>query len=486
MTEIFRGDLFERDALPVALTQFSRQSLKLNSWSSLIRERPPARGGAVGAWAALPGDPLAELLIVRNEDFLDTFAWLNSFFSGLSPVTQWCRVITYSQAELIAQRETAITLGRLLGAWVGAVLAECSVQAGGVQNLRDVPGSAAASTASFAAGRAVAVWGGDCNFIEIARRHDELSQSLREGSRPLLADSLVPLWSVLNGRNDKSTYSMNNVMEPLSVILSAVASQVDQVEPDELIKIMALQARDYFDLPELIECARGPQVERVRALDRLGERLVAGPRSPSIDALLGLGASFIDPGAAVAPELLRRYSRQLPVAPIWQGAFAGAMAPLRVMTDQGGLGRLVAKALLEADDLKTRPSCDIAYDELVRWITPGRSLKLDVRGMSARALSVELVTGVTCMFPYGRSDASSAAPQSSTSRVEVSRSQVDRSRGSGRSLSELDTVVLNLQQRLERLETHGIQTQQSLEFPEPKGGKSPKGGRYSSSKKSSD
>jgi hypothetical protein len=481
MADTFRGALFERDALPAAMTQLVRQSLTPSTWATFAHQQPPARGGAVGSWSATPGDPLAEILFVRDDDFLDTLAWLNSFFSGLSPITQWCRVLPQSEAERIASRPPTVTLGRMLGAWVGAILAECSVQAGGVQNLRDVPGSAAVSTATFAAGRGAAVWNGDSDFAEIARRHDELSHSLRDGSRPLAAEALVPLWSVLSGRVDRAAYNDRRALDPLVAILSSVACKVDEMEPAELVARTAMQAGDYFDLPELTECSQGPQVERVRALDRLGERLSSGPRSPSIDALLGLGASFIDPGSAVAPELLRRYGRQLPVGPIWQGVFAGAMMPLKVMTDQGGLGRLVAKTLLAADDLQGRPTCDVAYEEITRWITPGRSLKLDLRGMSARALSVELTAGVTCVFAHGRADMiSSSAP---TSRAEPTRSQTDRSKVSGRSLQELDFTVLNLQQRIERLEARETSTQRSFDLPEPKAGKSRKGSRYHSSKK---
>jgi hypothetical protein len=469
MAEPFRGALFERDALSAAITQLTRQRLELNSWEAFARQTPAARGGAVGSWSSTPGDPLAEVLVVRDDDFSDSLAWLNSFFAALSPITQWCRILPHSQIERLARRPSQVTLGRVLGGWIGAILAECSVQAGGIQNLREVPGSAAASTATFAAGRAAAVWNGHSNFSEIAHRHDELSQSLRDGVRPIAAEALVPLWAVLSGRVDQLSHGDRRALEPLLDILTRIVNQADEGEPGELVARTAMQARDYFDLPELVGCAQGPQVERVRALDRLADRLASGPRSPSIDALLGLGASFIDPGSAIAPELLRRYARQLPIAPIWQGAFAGAMAPLRVMIDQGGLGRLVSKSLLAADDLRGRPSCDVAYEELVRWITPGRSLRLDLRGMSTRALSVELVLGVTCTFSYGRMDTNASVPSS------PSRGQVDRPKMSGRTLQELDIAVLNLQQRVELLEAEASSSQGILDLPGPKEGRGRKG-----------
>lgn len=471
MAQVFRGALHERDALPAAITQFGRQSLTPIDWRDLARARIPVRGGAVGSWAAGAGDPLAEVLIVRDEDFVDSLAWLNSFFAGLSPVTQWCRVLPQSRVERIVEMPQSVTLGRNLGAWVGAVLAECSVQAGGLQNLRDMTGSAAASSATFAAGRAAAVWGGGADLAELARRHDELSQSLRDGVRPLAAEALVPLWSVLNGQIESTAYSDRRALIPLVEILADLSSQGDDAEPADVVLRTARAAQDHFDLPDLLDCARGPQVERVRALDRLGERLTSGPRSPAIDAILGLGASFIEPGSAISAELLRRYTPKLPVAAIWQGVFAGAMTPLRVMTDQGGLGRLVSKGLLAASDLKDRPTCDVAYEELIRWITPGRSLKMDIRGMSARALAVELVTGVTCTFPYGRSESASSVAQ-----AERDRFPGDKPRAGTKVGNALETLVLSLQKRVERLEAreNGDQGHLDLGPKEPTARKAPK------------
>jgi hypothetical protein len=476
MDDVFRGALFDREGLSTAMTQLTRQKLEPTSWETFVGRRPAARGGGIGSWGSTPGDPLAEVLVVRDEDFADTVTWLGAYFSGLAPITQWCRMLPHSQAARLAKRSRSTGLGQMLGPWVGGVLAECSVQAGGIQNLREMAGSAAASSATFAAGRAAAVWGADNDFPEIARRHDELTLGLREGGRPIAAEGLVTLWSVLNGHLDRSISSDTRALEPLVAVLASAVRQVDNMEPSELVARIAGQASDSFKLPELVECADGPQVERVRALDRLSEQLSSGPRSPVMEALLGLGASFIDPGAAVSPELLRRHARQFPVAPIWQGVFAGALAPLRVMTDQGGLGRLIAKSLLASDDLHGRPSCDIAYEELTRWITPGRSLKLDVRGMSSRVLSVELVPGVTCVFSYGRADSTVSV----ASRNEPPRSSIsERAKvGSGRGLYELDVVVADLQQRVERLEGRDPNVQQSLDLADPRDSRHRKGSRY--------
>jgi len=477
MAQNFRGDFFERDALVTAIAQFDRLGLQPTSWETLARQRPPARGAMVGSWGSTQGDPLPEVIVVRDEDFQETLTWLNSFFSGLSPISQWCRVLSETQAGQTLKRQPGVTLGKALGAWVGAVLAECSVQAGGIQSLRDVPGSAAISSATYAAGRATAVWGIDTNLVEIARRHDELSHNLRDGTRPVSAEMLVPLWSVLTGIAQKLPVTNRAALEPLMAILSKIVEATGQIEPANLVTYLAEDARRQFDLPELAACAQGPQVERVQALDRLAGRLAPGPRSSAIDAILGLGASFVDPGSVISSELLRRFSQRFAVAPIWQGVFAGAIAPLRVMTEQGGLGRLVAKALLASDDLQGRPSSDISYEELIRWITPGRSLKLDVRGMSARSLTVELAPGVSSVFAYGRAE--SVSHNTVQPKAEAARSVSENSSTAmARAIQELSGLVTAVVRRVERLEEKNRQT--SLLLPEPKEGVR----RRSSNKKS--
>jgi len=467
MAEKFRGAYFDRESLPAALTQLRRQKLESVDWEAFVQNQPPERGGAVGSWSSTLGDPFAEVLIVRDNDFVDTVSWLNAFFAPLSPISQWCRILRVSQASQIARRSHTVGLNRMLGAWIGAVLAECSVQAGGIQNLKEVLGSAAASCATFAGGRASSVWGDDADLVEIASRHDELTSLLRDGIRPIKASSLVPLWSVLNGYVETKSYSDQKSLGPFVDIFADITAQVDRLETAELIARISMQAGNVFNLLELTSCAQGPQVERVRALDKLGQRLSDGPQSPAIDALLGLGASFVDPGAAISSELLRRYERQLPLAPIWQGAFAGAFLPFRVMTDQGGLGRLIAKAFLAPDDLQCRPICDISFEELVRRVTPGRSFKLDFRGMSARILSVELMPGITCNFAQSRAEASSTA----TTRNDAHRPSANSERfkiDNNRSQQDINSVLNSILQRVERLEEREANHQSSLDFQDTK------------------
>lgn len=474
MPATFQGAVLSRDDLASGLTNVNRWPLTTYTWASLSEAHIPPRGCLLGAWGADVGSPLPELLLVRDEDHADVVAWLGSYFAGLAPITQWCRILTVSQVERIASMRRVISLGRRLGAWTGATLAECSAQAGGAVNLKELPGSAATSTATYAAGRATAIWGEAVAYAELAHRHNELSQSLGLGARPVPADQLLPIWQVLAGGMEFTASADRRALEPIALLLNRAFSVEGHVDTAEFVQHMATEATDHYELPDLADCARGPQNERVRALDRLAERLLDGPRSPAIAALLGLGASFVDPGASVLPELLRRHSQKLPMAPIWLGLFAGAWAPLRVFTDHQGLGRLVSKSLLSPTDIETRPACDIAYEELSRWLAPGKSSqRIDVRGMSARTISVEILPGVTCAFAHSRPE--SAAPATTQQRVEPPRFNYDNRNRAPRSAVDVEGLLQSIVQRLERLEQRSDTVQQSLDLPEPKDTKTRRG-----------
>ena len=468
MPEIFKGAVLTRDDLATGLTQLARDSLRPFTWTSIAETDIPDRGVLIGSWSDEPGDPLPELLVVRDEDHVDTLAWLSSYFGPLAPLTQWCRIVTRTQAERISGRPQHPSLGRRLGVWVGATVAECSAQAGGSVNLRELPGSAAMSTSTYAAGRATAVWGEHAIYPDLARRHDELSQSLREGGRPVSASHLSTIWQLLSGDPAHIPTADRRALEPLSDLLNSAIANESQISTADLVQLVATKGVANFDLKELGECARGPQVDRVRALDRLADRLVQDPRSPAIDALLGFGASLVDPGAVVLPDLLRKYRSSLPLASIWLGAFAGAWSPVRVLTEHQGLGRLIAKAMLAPTDLQTRPSCDIAYEELSRWLAPGKSSqKLDLRGMSARILLVEITLGVTSAFSFGRVEPTA---QLTSPRAEAAREggPEQRQRGLGqRSLAEVDSLLTSLLHRMDRIEQVAAIGQPSLDLAEP-------------------
>jgi hypothetical protein len=428
MSTIIHSKVLTREGLTGGFVNAGRTDLEEVRLSDLIELRIPERGAIVGKWRR-DADPFPDVLVVRDKDLSDTHAWLASFFSSLSPISQWCRILPQSDvAHLVARNERPALDGRL-GGWIGTILAECSVQGAQNVNLKELSGIAALTSSSYAAARGIAVWGDRCDLREIATRHDELSAKLRDGHRPFSAAQLLPIWLTLNGYLDTldKNPDRRRALTPFVSLFDRILRQ-NNVSAESIADVVAT-AVDHFRIPQIVECSRGPQSDRVRALDQLVQDLARDNSAFSSEALVGFAASLIDPGMAILPELLRKYSGRFPLAPLWLGAFAGCWSSNRALTDHGGLGRLIGKALLSESDLNEKPQCDISYDEISRWLDGVTPSKLPLRGMAARSLGIEIYLGVTCPFAVGRTEtARSEASVAQQRRDDQSQAEVQRTR----------------------------------------------------------
>lgn len=443
-----------REGLTNQFVTAGQMDLAERQVGDLISERIPSRGGIVGKWSR-DADPFPDILVVNDDDLSDTHAWLSSFFAPLSPISQWCRIVPQSALGRLADRRERPFLDRRLGGWIGAILAECSVQSLQSVNLKELPGSASLATATFAAARGIAVWGDLFHLRELAERYEELGSKLRENTRVISATQLLPIWHTLNGHFDPlERNSERKALEPFVTLLEKILLQ-GNTSADAVSEVVRYSL-DSFGLPTIAECSRGPQLDRVRALDVLAQDLAREQRTASTEALLGFAASLIDPGMAVIPELLRKVSNRFPLAPIWLGVFAGCWSPMRVFTDYSGLGRLVTKALLADADLAEKPQCDISYDEVSRWLNGVTASKLPLRGMTARGMSVEISLGVTCLFPVGRETTRNEAPIAASRREETVGIDQSRSRTAAApsQVGFLSRAVDVLTQRVDELEKY--------------------------------
>lgn len=448
-----RAQVLDRDGLTTGLSDVSRLELRTTSLDDIARGAIPARGGVIVTWQPSNDDPYPEALVVRDEDYRDTIAWLGSYFNGLAPISQWCRVWPQSEFESLFQYQKTPTLGRSLGSWIGLIVSEVAAQGGHSLSLREVPGNAALATASFAAARSGAVWGKKANLRQIAHSYDELSAKLRDNARPIAAASFLPIWYAISGDYLWSgVESERRSLEPFRDLFEYIQSS--ERSDDDVVQGAVNLATDHFDLPLIDACARGPQSDRVAALDHLAARLQQGPQSPAIAALLGFAASLIEPGVAVLPELLRRFTPKMPLAPLWLGAFAGAWSPARVLADNQGLGRMISKSVLAEPDLEGRPRCDIAYQELARWLGGGGASRIVLRGMAGRTLNVELAPGVNALFGAARLETRSDVGISGPSAQHaVVSGRARAAQGSGAvTLDAVMRALSDLARRVEQLE----------------------------------
>lgn len=411
-----------------------------------------------GYWGERRRDPLPDFMIIRDDELVDTNAWLSAFLPGLAPISQWCRVLSGTTAARLAARVVSAEKEMLVGAWVGAILSEASLTLGRSSGIKDVPGLVAISSATYAASRAVYLWGHDAPLGEVSVRFEELTRRLGQGGRGHDLRRLLPLWNLLADFDGSTKVSSDGeVLQPFRHVISQVRENGLNTQS---VRGHAKTVADYFGVPEIEICAVGPQSNRVSALDAVARRMVTGPRSVAIDAVLGFAASLIDPGVAVLPELLKRYNDHAPLAPIWTGAFAGIWAPMRVLLENGGLGRIIVKELTKSSDLHCKPSADIGYDELIRWVGGSGESRPRIRGLSASYINVEVVEGVSVPFSYNsdlnrhdlRSNFSTTSNQRSLDLRKSEELAVRQDSGSAARQPATSSPIDDIIKRLEVLE----------------------------------
>lgn len=289
-----------REELSAVFTNVNKVATERMELMRLANLDIPERGAIVGRWSDDRSDPLPDLLVVRDEDLKDTFAWLSSYFSGIAPITQWCRICTQSEVLEMTGVPAKPSLGNRLAAWVGAVLAECSAQANYNISLKELPGTAALTSATFAAARAIAIWGNKIDLTDLARRHEDLYTRLREGGRLIPAGALVGIWHAIeNFASVSRLEAERRALEPLAQIIRGAAAR-QEVDSEALQEIAAKAARD-FHLPGLLDCARGPQLDRLKALDLVANELGPGNRAGAVQGILGFAANSWIPERQCSP-----------------------------------------------------------------------------------------------------------------------------------------------------------------------------------------
>lgn len=452
----------DRGSLSEALVGgFDSLKFHRSSFTELDGIKLPSKTCLVGYWSDQPASFFPEFMIVNDSDLADTYAWLSSYLNAFTPITQWCRIWTPAEFESLQNPLGGKSISGGIGPWVGAILAECVSRTARNVSIQELSGTATLASSSFAAARALAVWGSYARFADLAERYDELSAKLRDDSAQVRAKQLLPLWYALAGEswigNDPPEARALQAFR--RVFRSAAYSAAGRSESmSEVIETL----RDEFDLPELSDCGSGPQPQRVEALDRLATRLANGPKSPVIEGILGFAASLIDPGAVALPDLLRRYSGTFPIAAIWAGAFAGVWSARRVLSDFGGLGRIVSKELLRTNDLFSPPSSDISFDELSRWLGPSSNDRFPVRGMVSRIINVELLPGAPAAFSISRAE---SLRKDSVSTVRQRQLDLDAPKRTERPQS---LSLANVSRRLEELYSRIIDLEDKVDSPPQK------------------
>lgn len=388
LPEALRGSL---SGFPVLDTegglspQLSRKEIGVGVWE----------GGDL--WAGTPN-----FIVIDGETPREFYAWINTYMPEAAPISQWCRVVPLRELhDFFVDRPPHNGLGTTSAAWVGAVIGECVAQAGKEDARSALNFSACTATYTYAAARAVAVWGGRFGWSDLAERIERCHALLSVPDRRVSYTSLKFVWEVLKLADDRLR-SGQLLSEP-AILLAACCRDLHVKRGLTVASLSALEkvSSDFRSLGAVDELSAEKRLMLVevfgRALERgdyhtEAERRIAEFVIGFLAANVGGGWRNID--------LAGQWSRIAPLAPVWFGVVHSLLEREIYGGGFGGLSRLVLRELEMPLHLQERPRADISIEELPAAVSSeATGERIAFRTVQSRTLSVELVPGVTTTVP---------------------------------------------------------------------------------------
>ena len=371
-------------------------------------------------------DPLPKFLVIPGTDRREFFAWVNTYCPFVTPLSQWCRVISEEELVRVQSLEVIPRYGNFASAWAGAVVGEAILNVGIGNTPSQLPVAALQSCTSFVAARAFGLWGSG-NISTVSMSQYEIARDIFENTNRN-SDCLEyhKLWEVLgilsnNGMTHDSRTSLSTQL--------MIQSCKDIQKSDFVSRSVMFQIIKELVWPEkIVEFEKSGSEQRIVIFDNAVERLIQS-RSDTPKDLKILGefavaylAARIGGSASSHIALLEKLVKSYPMMALWYGVVSALYRSEVWGAEFGGLGRLALKELsfpLRFDD---PPRCDIAFDELIALVGPNNnSQSLRFRGATHRALNIEVSLGVNAMIRLSSLSEHNSMPASS----EVIQSEIE-------------------------------------------------------------
>ena len=365
-------------------------------------EKVLPRGTVRLIWSHPPENGVVPaLLVIPAGEWREFFAWSNTYLGGWRPISGLFRVIADRNLwEVLGDKSNHEAIWEYRNAALGMIFGEAAVHAVLAKNgARDTKWTFAGcmETCSFAMGRAMYL--GRSDLATAAQNWHRARVVTHQASADDDVQDLLEPWSVLLEVVGLST-STRCGTHPVSEAVVAICRTLHR--HDEIDKAaLAVLIRDWPTLEEAFRSMNEARERRVHALEvalkSVGER--RGRFSQSAIVALGLLASRIAPGSIDHAALLRPYVVRMRGLMLWYGLFSGMTHAARLVDNYESLGRRILRDMLVEDTVFSRPSCDIAIDEL-ETIFASESLLQNIPRATAEQLVIEILPCVNTIAPY--------------------------------------------------------------------------------------
>ena len=367
---------------------------------------------------------LPHFIVVPGADRREFFAWVNTFCPFVTPLSQWCRVVTQRELADAQATRTRPEYGGAVAAWAGAMIGEAVLHMRTGGKLAQLSTAALHSCATFVAARAFGLWE-DRNLRVVAvERFGTARGILGCAERGLPSSDYERAWEVLEVLSGREGGMRQGGLweEDVTVAACVDIRRTGFVSKGTMTKVLErlVWSDDY------LEFERVGAEQRLRIFDTAVERLERMRESSrSLQALAEFTVAYfaarIGGGASGHIGLLERIIGLRPMVAIWYGVASALHRPEVWGPEFGGLGRLALKELTFPWRFGDPPRCDIAIDELTALVEPSRrDGSLRFRGAMRKAVNVEVALGVNGTVPltWAAEDDGGAA------RVETMRGEL--------------------------------------------------------------
>lgn len=355
----------------------------------------------------LPG-----LILGSPEKLNDLLAWSGAYMKPLSPLTSLIRVITRDDLAKTLWRARDLKPA-MVGAMVGAVLGEATVNwAGGSESLASVA-SFYSLTTSFAVSRLV-ISGLSAAEMDVAL--DEWDECRRLLAAVEGSPSISSVWRVMRAlmnediRVHKEPFSSHGKTGGWELRGDLFGG----VEDDLLGSVVgALKA--------------APAEERVKIFDQMAPRFADLLPTDQAARALGILAATSATSLAASLRLIAPFANRFPDSALWCGGTAGRLLGAGALSSMEGLGWRVWRDASAAIHLLLPPVADVSIRELrvLGRAKSGGAIRRIARGARRSRFAVELSSSVTVQMRVASDrNVSAEVEVQEASNREVSNSEL--------------------------------------------------------------
>ena len=340
------------------------------------------------------------MLIVRDGEQRDFFAWVNTYCPFVTPLSQWCRVVGEEELKGMRGIERFPEYGSAVTAWAGAIIGEAILRLGGRVGAQIVSVAALQSCSTFVAARAYGLWGG-AGMRQASFYYEE--------ARELLGSPLQ--------RSDISVYeAVWNVLKALdgNVAEAKIGASLSRANELTIECCKDIQRNGFVERKNLLEAVnslgwvgefdkyeQGTAEERIEIYDqaianlRKQGRRDEGKSDHLAEFIVAYCAAKISGSGSTHIRLIEELLSSHPMTVLWYGVASALSQPDIWGPEFSGLARLATRELEFPVRLDEAPRSDVSMEELRTLVEPtGNYSTSGFRGASPRVLSVELSLGV--------------------------------------------------------------------------------------------